>query len=75
VRPDPQKVVEIEQIPTPTNPKQLKNFCGMFSYCSRFIPNCSKIAFPLYKLLKRDAKFEWTEAQENAFQHHKIQVV
>ena len=26
---------------------------------------------PLYKLLKRDANFEWSEAQENAFQHLK----
>jgi hypothetical protein len=45
VRPDPQKVVAIEQFPTPTNPKQLKTFCGI-SYYRRFIPNCSKIASP-----------------------------
>jgi len=31
VRPDPQKVVAIEQFPTPPNPKQLKNVCGMIS--------------------------------------------
>jgi len=47
VRPDPQKVVAIEQFPTPTNSKQLKTFCGMISYYRRFIPNCSKIASPL----------------------------
>jgi hypothetical protein len=41
----------------------------MISYYRRFIPNCSRIASPLYKLLKKDNKFEWTEAQENAFQH------
>ena len=29
------------------------------------------IVSPLYKLLKKDTKFEWTEAQENAFQHLK----
>ena len=46
VRPDPQKVVAIEQFPTPTNPKQLKTFCRMISYYRRFIPNCSKIASP-----------------------------
>jgi len=75
VRPDPQKVVAIEQFPTPTNPKQLKTFCGMISYYRLFIPNCSKIASPLYKLLKRDANFEWAEAQENAFQHLKAKLV
>jgi len=75
VRPDPQKVVAIEQFPTPTNPKQLKTFCGMISYYRHFIPNCSKIASPLYKLLKRDGNFEWAEAQENAFQYLKAKLV
>ena len=40
----------------------------MISYYRRFIPNCTRIASPLYKLLKNNAKFEWNEAQENAFQ-------
>jgi uncharacterized linocin/CFP29 family protein len=41
----------------------------MISYYRRFIQNCSRIASPLYKLLKKYTKFEWAEAQENAFQH------
>jgi hypothetical protein len=69
VRPDLQKVETIERFSTPTNSEQLKTFCGMISYYRQFIPNCSRIASLLYKLLKRDAKFEWTVAQENAFQH------
>jgi len=47
----------------------------MISYYRRFIPNCSRIASPLYKLLKKDAKFVWTEAQENAFQHLKSKLI
>jgi len=58
VRPDTQKVVVIDQFPTPTGSKQLKTFCGMISYYRRFVPNCSRIASPLYQLLKPDAKFE-----------------
>jgi len=75
VRPDPQKVVAIEQFPTPTTAKQLKMFCGMISYYRRFTPNCSQIASPLYKPLKKDAKFVWTETQENAFQHLKSKLI
>ena len=74
VRPDPEKVSIIEKFPTPTNPRQVKVFCGMISYYRRFIPNCSRIASPLYRLLK-DAKFEWTQAQENAFQHLKSKLM
>lgn len=60
---------------TPTTVKQLKTFCGMVSYYRQFILNCSRIASPLYKLLKKDATFEWTEAQENIFQHLKSKLI
>jgi hypothetical protein len=66
VRPDSDKVSLIEKFPTPTTPRQLKVFCDI-SYYRRFIPDCSGIASPLYKLLKKDTKFEWAQAQENAF--------
>jgi hypothetical protein len=46
----------------------------MISYYQWFIPNCSRIASPLYKLLKKDTKFEWAEAQENTFQHLKFKL-
>jgi hypothetical protein len=46
----------------------------MISFHRRFIPNCNRIASPLYRLLKKDAKFEWAEAQENAFQHLKAKL-
>ena len=47
----------------------------MISYCRRFIPNCSLIASPLYKLLKNDAKYVWTETQEYTFQHLKSKLI
>ena len=46
----------------------------MISYYRRFIPGCSKIASPLCKLLKKDTKFEWVEAQGNTFQHLKAKL-
>jgi len=75
VRPDTKKVAAIEQFPTPTNAKQLKTFCGMISYYRSLIPNSSLITSTIYKLLKKDAMFVWTEAQENAFQHLKSKLI
>ena len=70
VRPDPQKVAATERFSTPHQSETVvKAFCGMIGYYRQFIPNCGRIASPLYKLLKKDTKLEWTEAQENAFQH------
>jgi hypothetical protein len=56
---------------TPKTAKQLKGFLGLAGYY-RFIPQFSKIAAPLHKLLKKDAKYEWEGGQENAFQTLKL---
>ena len=69
VKAHPQKVAAITNYPTPSSVKELKTFCGIIIYYRRFIQNCSRIAFPLHKLLKTDVKFEWKPEQEHAFQH------
>ena len=38
IRPDPRKVDAINQLKTPRNTKQLKEFLGMVSYLSKFLP-------------------------------------
>lgn len=68
VKPDPAKVNALHKFPTPSTARQLKAFLGMAGYNRKFIQNFSRIASPLHKLLKKDAKFEWAEDQENAFQ-------
>jgi hypothetical protein len=47
----------------------------MAGYYRKCIPNFSRIASPLHKLLKKDAKFEWAEAQEHAFQNLKVKLI
>jgi hypothetical protein len=41
---------------------------GLAGYYRWFVPLFSKIAAPLHKLLKKDAKYVWEEEQEIAFQ-------
>ena len=74
VRPDPQKKAVIVNFPTPTTVKQLKTFCGMISYYRRFIPDCSKTASPLHKLLRKNAKSEWKVQQEHLFERLKAKL-
>jgi hypothetical protein len=40
--------------------KEVRQILGVLGYQRAFIPNYSKIAKPLYNLLKKDTKFEWT---------------
>jgi hypothetical protein len=46
---------------------QIRSFLGLAGYYHRFIPNFSKIAKPMTKLLEKDAKFKWSPQCEEAF--------
>jgi hypothetical protein len=68
LRPDPRKKEGVRNITDPKTVKQLQGFVGLSSYYRRFIHNYSKVAKPLYELLKKDAVYDWKEPQQNAFQ-------
>ena len=71
LRPHPDKVVAIQQAPTPLNVTQLKSYLGLLSYYGKFLPNLSTLLAPLYKLLGKDVPWEWSSEQEQAFQASK----
>ena len=49
---DPKKIKAITEWPRPTTVAEVRSFLGFVSYYRRFIPNFSKVAKPLNKLLK-----------------------
>ena len=53
IHPVPEKVKAIEEMPRPTDVKQLQAYLGMVNYHSRFLPNLSAILSPLYYLLQK----------------------
>ena len=75
VEPDARKVEAIKNFPTPRTPKQLKSFLGLAGYYRRFVPQFSKVAAPLHKLLKKDVKYVWGGPQEVAFQALKCRLM
>jgi len=54
VEPDARKVESVKNFPTPKKVNQLKSFVGLVGYYRKFIPQFSKIAAPLHKLLQKD---------------------
>ena len=68
---DPKKVEAIRKFPVPQELKSLRSFLGLASYCCRFIPCFSKLASPLYQLIKKDALFDWTPACQQAWEQVK----
>lgn len=67
MKPDPDKVVAITQMPTPQNKPALLRFIGMVSYLSPFCPNLSSVFQPLRVLTQDAVPFSWSMAQEKAF--------
>ena len=65
---DPEKISAIKNMPRPKTVKNVRSFVGMCSYFRAFIPNFSTMAKPLTDLTCKNAKFHWTEEQEQAFQ-------
>ncbi len=56
---------------SPASVTDIRSFLGMAGYYRRFIEGFSTISKPMTQLLKKDKKFEWTEACEKSFQELK----
>jgi hypothetical protein len=67
IRTDPEKVAAIQQLTTPKTPRQVRRFLGMASWYRRFIPDFSRVAAPLNRLLRKGVRWEWTTEQDAAF--------
>jgi hypothetical protein len=64
---DPDKVQEVMNWKPPTTVCQIRSFLGLAGYYRRFILDFSRIAKPITELLKKEAKFVWSQKCEDAF--------
>ena len=71
LHPSQEKVRAIQQAPEPCNVTELKSFLGLLNYYSKFLPNLSIVLSSLFRLLRKDVKWSWTEEHALAFQNAK----
>lgn len=71
IEPKRVKMQAIFDAPSPTDDTTLKAYLGLLNFYSRFIPNLSSKLTPLYNLLAKDKKFEWSPESEEIFQNSK----
>ena len=64
---DPTKVQEVLNWKAPISVHEVRSFLGLAGYYRRFIPDFSKIAKPMTRLLQKDMKFVWTSECDAAF--------
>ena len=70
IMPDPAKI-DVDNITSPRNIKDIRSFLGLTGYYRKFIPGFSCIAAPLLQLTQKSVHFNWTDACEQAFQQLK----
>jgi hypothetical protein len=71
IQPIPKKVQAILNIQPPTKKKQLQSFIGMINYYRDMWAGRSEILAPLSKLTSKNAKWQWTEVEQEAFENIK----
>jgi len=67
IRKNPKKIQAVIEAPRPSSPTAVKEFLGLVTYYSRFIPDASTITYPLRRLLSKSIQFHWSADCESAF--------
>lgn len=75
IQPDKSKYNVISNFPIPKNADDVRRFVAFCNYYRRFIPYFSELASPLNALLKKNVKFEWTDACQYAFENMKMKLL
>ena len=74
VKTDPEKVRAVKEYPRPGSAKEIRAFLGLAGYYRRFVADFAQIAEPMTMLTKKDARFEWSNRAEVAFQRLKTEL-
>ena len=74
LKPDPEKVRAIKEMPPPTTKEDVRRFLGSIQYLAKFLPMLAEVETPLRELTKRDVFVHWDAPQAEAFQRLKIYV-
>lgn len=61
-----ERIAAIRDSPEPQNVTEVRAFAGLVNYYAKFINGLADIMSPLYSLLRKGAKFEWTEECKQA---------
>jgi hypothetical protein len=69
VRPSGDKVRPIVHARSPANREELQVYLGAINYYDRFFANKAHHFSPLYRLLRTDVGWQWTESEERSIQH------
>jgi hypothetical protein len=75
IKPDIKKVEALVERKAPVNVKEVRSFVSFASYFRKFIEKYGDMSEPLTRLLKKNARWDWGDEQERAFQDIKMALI
>ena len=63
-----EKVQAVKDSTSPKSVSELKSYLGLFTYYSNVLVNMADVLAPLYRLLRKEVRWRWTNTEEKAFQ-------
>ena len=75
LKPDPDKVKAVEEMPQPMCKQEVLSLLGFVNCLSEFLLRLADVAQPLRNLTTKHAKFTWEKELDTAFQEVKKLVV
>ena len=72
VKPDPEKIRAISEMPEPTDRKAVSRPNGMVNYLSRFLPKLADLMAPIRRLTHKGVEFICMEEHRTALQKIKL---
>lgn len=67
IRPGQKKIDAVTKFKEPSNVHELRMFLGLTSYFRKFVRSYAIIAHDLYKLLKKNEPWVWSQSHQDAF--------
>lgn len=74
VKPDPERIKAIINLPQPSNISELRRFLGMINYIMKFVPNLAEKTKNLRDLLNKNSEWIWAAPQIQCFENLKKEI-
>lgn len=71
LKPDPQKIRALQEMPAPTNVAGVRRLLGMVNYLARFLPNLAEKCTRFRRLTQQDVMWQWGDGEETDFKRLK----
>ena len=60
IKPDPEKVKAIVEMPPPMDVEGVFRLCGTINFVKDYIPSLASVMEPIHALKRKDVPFVWT---------------